>query len=283
MSVIVVGSLNVDLCIDVERLPAPGETVLGGDLRRHPGGKGLNQAIAAARMGADVRLVGCVGDDADGRWLRSLLEDEGVDASHVATAPPGVATGTALITVDRVGTGQITVAPGANATLAVHRLAAGTGDVVLAQLEIPMDAVAAAIAAASAAGATTMLNPAPARPLDASLRSRVDILVPNEHEAASTGLGASHTVVTRGAAGAIWHHGDEQTDIAPFAVDAVDTTAAGDAFCGALAAALASGLELPDGLRRASAAGAITVTRRGAATSLPMAAEVDALLERQRP
>jgi ribokinase len=235
-------------------------------------------------------MVGLVGDDADGRWLVGLLEAEGVETTHVG-AIAGASTGTALITVDADGANTIVVAAGANALLAPEAVDAALAtpllpsrsvDVVLVQLEIPTPAVLRALQVAREAGATTILNPAPPAGLPAELLDLVDVLVPNEHEAAVTGLGAHHTVVTLGPAGARWHrspHDPEPIDVPAFPVTPVDTTGAGDAFCGTLAAALAGGEHLADALRRASAAGAISVTRPGAAPSLPTAAEVDELLQ----
>jgi ribokinase len=241
-------------------------------------------------------MVGCVGEDADGRWLRDLLAAEGVDVRELGTAPPGVATGTALITVDRDGAGQITVSPSANRHLTPDAVAAAAdrfaaARVVLVQLEIPVPAVRAALVAARAHGCLTVLNPAPApaRELPADLLSMVDVLVPNEHELARLGgrphallqAGCGELIVTRGEAGAEWFQRSAAPIRVPaFPVAAVDTTAAGDAFCGALGAAIAGGEDRHRAIERAVAAGAVAVTRAGALTSLPQAAEVDALLSR---
>lgn len=294
--VVVVGSVNLDTTLDVERLPRQGETVMARVARTGVGGKGANQAVAAARQGADTAFVGLVGPDAAGRVLLDALIDEGVDvgACRVVDAAPS---GQALITVDAGGANTIVVAAGANGLLSEDDVSlAGRARVVLAQLEVPVPAVWAALASGRAAGATTVLNPAPAvGALDRGLLRLCDVIVPNEHEAvaltgaaspaaAASELGAlsdgATVVVTCGERGAIvWREGRE-TSVPAFRVDAIDTVAAGDAFCGSLAAALAGGAAFDDALRRASAAGALAATVRGALRSLPTRAEVDELLAR---
>jgi ribokinase len=280
VAVIVVGSLNIDVGVVVARLPAPGETVLAtAPPSRTPGGKGLNQAIAAARQGARTTLVGAVGDDDDGRLLLDLLRAEGVDAESVALAA-GQPTGMAFITVDADGDNTIVVVAGANATLAApsRPLDVGPGDVVLAQLEVPIPTVTTVLRHAHERGATTILNASPAEPLPADLLAAVDVLVVNEREAATTGLGPRTTIVTLGDRGARLHRHAPQEEPEPIPtidVDAIDSTGAGDAFAGTLAAALDDGLDLDDALRRASIAGALTTTRRGAATAIPDRREID--------
>ncbi|WP_441249389.1 ribokinase [Kitasatospora sp. McL0602] len=296
---IVVGSLNMDLSVAVPRLAAPGETVAGADVVRGAGGKGANQAVAAARLGGRVRMVGLVGDDAFGIELRAGLAAEGVDDRAVGQLD-GVPSGLALIVVQDDGENTITLSPGANARLDVPTLErltggrlAGPGDTVLLQLEVPLPTVLAAAHAARAAGALAVLNaaplPAPGPQTDrllGQLLSCVDVLVVNESEAAGLGAdpaalrarGPATVVVTLGAAGALAVDAQRSYREPGFAVAAVDTVGAGDAFCGALALALGAGLPLPQALRQGCAAGALAATRPGAQASLPTGAEVSALL-----
>ena len=282
---VVVGSVNVDVVVRVEQLPAPGETVLGSTLERGLGGKGANAAVAAARQGAEVRLVGCVGDDDAGAWALKTLADEGVDVSAVRVAA-GLATGHALISVRPDGIGQITVAPLANALLGTSDVVGGgisPGDVVVAQLEVPLEVVRAALSGARSVGARTILDPAPAIPLDGALLELVDVLMPNEHELAALGGdveallrgGTAAVIVTKGEQGCEWFDGEGTERLAAHRVDAVDATGAGDAFCGAFAAALSSGVARRTALQRAIVAGALATTRHGALASMPTASEVD--------
>jgi ribokinase len=283
--VVVVGSANLDLVATTRRLPGPGETVLGSDFAQHPGGKGLNQAVAAARAGASVAFVAAVGDDDAGLTLRSIAEQDGIDVSAVVVAA-GVATGRALITVDERGENSIVVIPGANSTASVSSLPSAT--VVLAQLEVPVETVVAAFTAARAAGSRTVLNPAPVpnEGLPAELLALCDVVVPNEHELDLLGGvdrllagGVGAVVVTRGASGVtVTEAMDAITwSIAAFDVEPVDTTGAGDAFCGTLACRLATGADLHSAVRSAAAAGALATTVPGAVPSLPVAAEIDRL------
>lgn len=294
--VAVVGSANLDLVVAVPSVPVAGQTVLGGDLARIPGGKGANQAVAAARLGRRVAMIGRVGDDEAGTVLRKALAAAGVDVVHLRNAPD-TPSGVALIAVAADGDNAIVVSPGANGRV-------GLGDVIsasdvlartrvtLLQLEIPLDAVAAA---ASASAGTVVLNPAPAAPLPGGLLDRVDVLVPNQTElAALTGhdgpvdaetavelarrLPAVAAVVTLGAEGAIVINGDDATRVPAPTVTPVDTTAAGDAFCGALADALVGGADLAEATRWAVRVGAAATLRPGAQPSLPTPAEVDHLL-----
>lgn len=298
--VVVVGSLNVDLVVGLERMPAPGETVMGETLERHAGGKGLNQAVAAARLGALVSMIGAVGSDDAGAWLRGIVEGEGIEATAIVTAEGP--SGTALIEVDQTGMNRIVVIPGANAALTpahVTEAIRSMDDVaiVLTQGEVPLDAIAAAMAAGRACGARTILNPAPVRDYPESLLALVDFLVPNEHEAAHlsglptsslvdaneaaehlTSQGVPHAIITRGARGAVWMSPSGSGSVAAYRVSPVDTVAAGDAFCGGLAAALAAGETLAEALRWASAAGALATTVAGAVPSLPTRAAVEQLL-----
>ncbi len=279
--VCVLGSANLDLVATVPRLPGPGETVGGTAYHEYPGGKGLNQAVAAARAGARTAFVGAVGNDGAGDALLAVMAADGIDASRVQKVDEP--TGRALIGVAESGENSIIVVPGANAT--VGTVPAATAAVLLAQLEVPLHAVRAAFGLARAAGTVTVLNPAPAQPLDEETLRLCDLVVPNEHELQLLGgvprllaLGARAVVVTLGARGAELHTSDGVQVIAPFAVSPVDTTAAGDSFCGALCARVAAGDPLPTALRFAAAAGALCTTRAGAVPSIPRRAEIEALL-----
>lgn len=292
--VVVVGSANADLVARTPRLPASGETVLGTSLRTHAGGKGLNQAVAAARDGAPVAFAGAVGADANAAMLRAALTDAGVDVTALRTVDGP--SGTALISVDEAGANTIVVVPGANAAVSAEALPdVGPGVVLLLQLEIPLPAVRAAVAVGRAAGAVVVLNAAPATELADALLADLDHLVVNEGEAsliAGTDAGADPStvasallrrvrsvVVTLGGAGALAlsRGGDELRVPAP-TVDVVDTTGAGDTFVGVFAAALADGKSVPDAVRRAVAAGALSVTRAGAVPSVPTREQTDAAL-----
>jgi ribokinase len=268
--VVVLGSLNVDLVTDVERHPRPGETVLAtGPLARYAGGKGANQALAAAAAGAGVAMVGCVGDDADGRRYVERLRSRGVDTSSLRVVPD-VPTGQAWIAVDADSENTIVVVPGANAFVQADDLAVldslAEGDVLLAQLEVPLPVVAAAARHAAARGARVVINAAPYAALPQDVADLADPLVVNEHEAlalADSGIVPSSVLVTFGGEGCSWD--GERFDGEEVALEeVVDTTGAGDAFCGALAAALASGASRPDAVRAASRAGADAVRRQGA-------------------
>ena len=285
VDVCVVGSANLDLVARVERLPGPGETVLGSSYAEHPGGKGLNQAVAAARAGARTTFVGAVGADHAGERLRDVARSEGIDTDGLTVAD--VATGRALIGVDDRAENSIIVIPGANGTVSADQVTAAVppAHVVLAQLEIPVEAVAAALAAGRTHGARTVLNPAPAAALPDHLLALCDVVVPNEHEleliggaAALLARGVGAVVVTLGRRGAMIVTADGETHVPPFWVDPVDTTGAGDAFCGALSCRLAAGDDLPTAVRVAAAAGALATTVAGAVPSLPRAAAIQELL-----
>jgi ribokinase len=297
--VVVVGSANVDVVVDVPRHPRGGETILGGEVRRSPGGKGANQAVAAARAGgADTVLVGALGSDDGAELLLRSLAGSGVRTSGVRRV--GAPTGTALITVTPDGENAIVVAPGANDHVTVDDDARGliaAADVILVQLEIPVETVIAA-AAARRPGVPIVLNAAPSRELPEGVWRAVDVLVVNEHEAADlAGRGGKNpaqepaelarellarvpaVVVTLGGDGALVArrgHGDVR--VAGIDVDVVDTTGAGDTFCGVLAAELARGADLADAARVAGVAGALAVTRAGAQESVPDRDEVLASL-----
>jgi ribokinase len=299
--VVVVGSANVDMVIPVPRLPGSGETVLGGPLEQYFGGKGANQAMAARRAGATVALVARFGRDDFGRRYRAFLKRTGINLSASTTAV-GASTGVALISVDKAGRNQIAVAAGANSTLEEDHIERAGGllrraDVLLCQLEVPLQAVVAALRAAKAFGARTILNPAPARPLPRRLLKYADLLTPNESEAARlTGLptrtvgevrraaqallalGCGAVCVTLGARGALLAETQGVERIQAFKVKAVDTTGCGDAFNGALAAAWAAGLPLSDAIRWGVAAGALAATVKGAQPSLPRARAIKRLL-----
>jgi ribokinase len=294
MSIVVVGSLNQDIVARVERHPLPGETVLSHGHFVAPGGKGGNQAVAAARLGQSVAMVGRVGADAAGRDMVAALLADGVDVTHVLTDEG--ATGVALITLDDAGENAIVVSPGANARLTAADVEdaaplVSAASVVLLQLEVPLEAVAAAAALATG---TVVLNPAPARPLPASLLERITVLVPNRselgilagqeepHDVAAAAALASRVaptvVVTLGEDGAILVRGDDCLHVPAPPVVPVDTTAAGDAFCGALADGMARGHPLDEAVRWAVAAGAAATTRLGAQPSLPSRRHVESLL-----
>lgn len=296
-----IGSANVDFTVALSRLPRPGETVSGGTLLVNHGGKGANQAVAARRLGAEVRLIACVGDDASGQAIRDALRGEGVGIEGVLSVRTA-ATGTALIVVDPEGRNQIAVAPGANRSLGVEHVSARREDfawaeVVVCQLETPLPTVAWALGEARRRGVPTLLNPAPVPDRAIDFWPLVGYLTPNEGEAERlTGItvrdpttagtaaqalrerGVGTAVVTLGAQGAVAATPEGTSHVPAFAVTAVDTTAAGDAFNGGLAVALAEGRPLAEALRFASAAAALTCTRRGAQASLPSRPEVARLL-----
>jgi ribokinase len=294
--VIVVGSANADLVFHSPSLPRPGETVVGADLSTSQGGKGANQSAAAGRLGADTWLVGCVGEDAHGRAAIADLQRFGVMTDFVA-ATSAAPTGVAAVVVDGDAENQIVVASGANALLRPEHvraaiLAVGVpGAVVLACLEVPDEAVVAAAEAAHEAGCHFVLNPAPARRLPAALLARCSVLTPNRHELAALGsgstddllaAGAGAVVVTLGSDGARIHESGRAPVSQPaFKVDAVDTTGAGDAFSAALSWALAGAVPLPEAVRLAGAAGALSTRAEGARGALPTAAEVTELVSEQ--
>lgn len=295
--IVVVGSLNHDLTVVAPHHPRPGETVLGTRHYSGNGGKGANQAVAAARLGGSVAMIGLVGDDDYGTSLRSALKVEGIDVTGVGT-DPDTPTGLAVITIDANSENTIVVSPGANTALSPthienQRDLLSKAGVVLAQLEVPIDAVRAA---ADQTGATFCLNPAPAAKLPMNLADRIDILVPNRSELASL-AGVSEPVstdevaaavdrldlkgiviVTLGSDGALVVDGNRLAHVEAPRVDAVDPTGAGDAFCGALAVGLSRGLHVGAAVERAVIAGALATTRPGAQTAMPNAVEVDSLL-----
>lgn len=301
--IVVVGSLNMDLVVKVPTIPLPGQTILGRDFATFPGGKGANQAVAAARLGARVSLIGRVGGDAFGRQLLDSARAEGVDTSHVGIDET-TATGVAMITVDAAGQNSIAVASGANFRVTAEDVsrawAALDGiDLLVMPLETPLDTIETAVALANRAGVPVILNPAPAQPLPAHILAGVTILAPNESETTQlTGLaieseadtrtaahrllemGVKHVVLTLGGRGALVLDGQAArfTPVAPYHVPVVDTTAAGDAFVAGLAVATSEGRPLVAAGHFANAAGALAVTRPGAQPGMPRREEVEALL-----
>jgi ribokinase len=288
--VVVVGSINADLVVSVDALPAPGETVTGGRFARHGGGKGANQAVAAARLGASVALLGAVGDDELGAAALDELAREGVDVGAVVRLD-GEATGVALIMVDAAGENAIAVASGANARVdgaGVAQLLDGVPGVVLLGHEVPEPAVLAGARAARAAGWLLVLNPAPARPLGDELLGLAPLLTPNaseacaltgeaDPEAAAAALAArtgAPVLVTLGARGALLVEGDAREPVPAPAVAVADTTGAGDALNGALAAELARGAALADAARVAVAAASLSTRRAGARAGMPRRGEL---------
>ena len=293
--VVVIGSVNADLVITADHLPAPGETVLGGRFTVHHGGKGANAAVAAARAGARVTIIAAVGADDHGEHGIASLEAEGVDVSRIRRVE-GEPTGVALIVVGPRGENQITVAPGANATLeldADDRGLIGEADVILTNHEIPQPTILEALRAARDGGTLAILNPAPAHALPSEVLSLGPILTPNEHELVvaigndETGpaldeLAVRHhgpIIVTQGPAGALLADRDRRQRFSGYAAESiVDTTGAGDTFCGVLAAWLASGAALPDAITAANAAGSLSVGAAGARSGMPGREEIVALL-----
>lgn len=302
--IVVIGSLNADLVQKVDRLPKPGETIAGGGLETFSGGKGANQAVAAGRMGARTSMIGQVGDDSLSQILRESLQAAGVD--HGSVGVSRTSTGSAIILVFPDGENVIVIAPGANATvtpeLAAERLQVlGQGAFLLSQLEIPLESVERSLEVAKARGATTILDPAPARELSGDLLRHVDYLTPNETESATLlgapgldieddpaveraaerilSLGPQSAVLKLGARGCLIASAEGFHRVPGFKVDAVDTTAAGDVFNGAFATALAEGQAVPIAARFANAAAALSVTRPGAQNSVPSRQEVDRFLQ----
>jgi ribokinase len=268
-SLTVVGSINLDLVATCERLPRPGETVTDAEFARHPGGKGANQAVAAARLGATVRMVGCVGKDELADAALAGLREAGVELEVRTVQAP---TGVALIVVDGEGENEIVVAPGANGLVDAPE----AGENTLVQLEIPPETVAAAARVTSGFFA---LNAAPAKPVPIEVLGRADLVVVNRYELDALPEAPRVTALTLGEEGAVLlEDGEEVARAAPPKVDAVDGTAAGDAFTACLVVSLLEGRDREEALRRACAAGALATSRAGAQPSLPTAAEVDEIL-----
>ena len=304
--VVVVGSLNTDFVLTLDAFPAAGESVLGKTFEQAPGGKGLNQAVAASRLGAQVAMIGAVGGDQFGPGLIQTLADEGIDS--LVSQIPDTSTGIAIIEVESSGENRIIVVSGANNFLSEDSVETSLREiagehrigVVLTQGEVPVQTTERALRVAKELGAITILNPAPVRDFPPSVFPLVDYLVPNEHEAQGlctlegnacismldfvevatsiVDLGVGSVIITRGEKGAVWSTATASGQAAAFRIVPVDTVAAGDAFCGGLAAALNEGQPLNEALRWASATGALTATRVGAITSLPRRSEVEELL-----
>jgi ribokinase len=297
MGIVVVGSLNMDLVVRVARHPVPGETLLGSDYESYFGGKGANQAVAAQRMGGKVRMIGRVGNDGFGERIKSHLKAQGINVN--ATLCINAPTGVAFISVDKTGQNAIIVSPGANSRLKPENLSPIEFEhaaVVVLQLEVPLDTVRRAARIGRESGARVILNAAPALPLSPADFALFDLLVVNESEAQAysglsvdspeDGLEAARklrqhcpaVIVTLGAQGAVWASPEGEGHQRAFEVRAVDVTAAGDAFVGALAVSLAEGRSLERAIRLGAAAGALAVTRPGAQSSLPTRLEVEAFL-----
>ncbi len=301
--IVVVGSINMDLVVRSSRLPVPGETLFGRSFSQIPGGKGANQAVAAARLGADVSMVGRIGSDGFGQTLLAGLVSEGINVKHVLNSRDSIS-GLAVINVDDNGQNCITVIPGANGSITSDDVldaeaVVADSDVLLLQFEIPLTAVSQAVSLARKHGVRIVLDPAPAQlDLPHELLS-ADVLCPNEIEAELlTGLtitsidgalaaceqlrerGAMLSIVTLGGKGAVFcDHDHKASHVPPYVVDAVDTTAAGDAFAGALSVALAEGRSAIDAIRFASAGGALAATRHGAQPAMPRRDEIERLME----
>ena len=305
INVCVVGSIHMDLVVRVPRFAGPGETMLGDGFARHPGGKGANQAVAACRMGAQVSLVGCLGDDDWGSELRGVLAAEGIDISKVRTCERA-STGVGFVTVVPEGENIIVVAAGASAMLTADDVDEASGliadaDVLILQAEVPVEANERAIELAKKANTAILFNAAPAEGLSPDVLRDVDVLVVNtaearalvgdeEQEVAPKGLarrlasyGPDRVVITLGREGALHFNGQSIDTYDAFQVDCVDTTAAGDAFVGALAALRAEGARLKDAVRYACATGALVTTSQGAIPSLPQREAVEELVKRAVP
>lgn len=294
--ILVVGSMNMDLVVRVTQIPEPGETVIGGDFETFPGGKGANQAVAASRMGGEVTMVGRVGNDDFGNTLIQGLVENHVKTTYVikdSEAPTGIA----MIAVDSVGQNIIMVASGTNAKVSAEdvnnaRELMREADLLLVQLECPLETVSKAIDLAKAYDVAVVLNPAPAQPLSEALLSKVDYLTPNETELALLsgeaniekgikklqGWGVKNLIITLGANGARVINKDIDQHFPSFEITAIDATAAGDAFNGALAVGVAEGKSLVEAVRYGTAAGALAATRRGAQPSLPTREDVEKLI-----
>ena len=301
--VVVVGSSNTDMIIQLDRIPSPGETVLGGEFSTAAGGKGANQAVAAARAGGEVTFIARIGTDMFGQTAVQGFKSDGIDIHHVLEDPSSPS-GVALIFVDRNGENSIAVASGANAKLtpadveAARNVLRGS-DILVTQLETPVETVLAAVELAAEHGVPVVLNPAPAQALGEDILRHVSVLTPNETEAELltgtkvtgendaevaakklTAMGVDTVLITLGSRGVFAYNGDHCELIPGFQVDAVDTTGAGDVFNGALAASLANGVNLIQAVQFANAAAALSVTRLGAQPSAPTLTEIEELLHR---
>lgn len=300
--ILVIGSLNMDQVVVTPRLPLMGETVLGNSYSTYPGGKGANQAIAAARLGASVRMVGCIGQDTFGQSLRENLVTNKVDVSQLKVSP-NISTGTALITVDQSGRNTIIVVPGANFDLlgqdidALEKTMEGVSLVVV-QMEIPLATVWESILLAKKHAIPVVLNPAPANTIPDEILNGLDYLIPNDSELSlltnrPTGTlpeirsacafllskGVKRVILTRGEDGCYYVEKEGEILLPAFIVDSVDSTAAGDAFIGGFASSIDKGKDIQSALITGAAAGALSVTRAGAQTSLPTRQELENFLQ----
>jgi len=292
--IVIVGSSNTDMICRVSYIPKPGETVMGSSFSTVQGGKGGNQAVAAARAGGDVTFIACVGNDSFGRQAIKAYQLDGIDTSCISVID-GVATGVALINVADSGENSISVAPGANAFLTPKRIdrfsrIIAEADLILMQLEIPVETVNHVVRIAHAANRRVILNPAPARMIDAEILRMVSVLTPNEHEAAILSgsdkteipqmaskiqaKGVETVIITTGGKGATYRHKDIEGCVPGITVKAVDTTAAGDTFNGYLAVELACGKSIAEAIDVANKAAAISVTKLGAQSSIPYQGEI---------
>jgi ribokinase len=298
--IVVVGSCNTDMVIKADRLPVPGETILGGTFFMNPGGKGANQAVAASRMGGNVTLISKTGNDVFGKQSVMLYTAENIKTDYIYSDPKHPS-GVALITVDSQGENCIVVASGANAYLTPSDIDKASAeiencDLVLMQLEIPIDTVEYVAEMASKKGIKVILNPAPARALSDNLLKHLYIIIPNKSEAEIlsgikvsdidsakqaadiiSAKGVDIVVITLGSQGALIKEYNEYLFVEAFKVDALDTTAAGDTFCGAFCVGLSEGRTIPEAVKLAARAAAITVTRMGAQASIPYRSELSSL------
>ena len=296
MKILVVGSANMDLIVSASKIPVPGETISGENFAKAHGGKGANQAVAAARMGNPVTMIAAVGDDSYGLELVEGLRVEGIDVSRIETMPG--TSGIAVITVEKSGQNSIVVIPGANAKLGKEFLSGIdhiNAKVLLCQLETPLPTVVEALEKGHSANCFTILDPAPAHELPRELAPSVDLITPNETEAeiltgekdprkaaaALHAMGYTKVIVTLGTQGVLYSDGEEQLDYAAYVMDAVDTTAAGDAFNAALAAEIARGSAVTGAIPFAMACAALSVTKQGAQPSLPKREEVERFMQNQ--
>ena len=304
MNVVVAGSLNFDLVVHLDRMPNPGETVAGEEIHTYPGGKGLNQAVSVARSNVRANMIGALGDDPNSVALFAVLKSEGINSDQIQRVAG--ACGTAIIEVDKNGQNRIVVIPGANDALNSRALPKtyfqdfSGKKILLCQLESPVAQIIKVIEIAKSSGFLILLNPAPAMDLTRELLSMIDILIPNQHESEILtgikvlnlesarlaalkliGRGVQAVIVTLGDVGALYISKEEEIFQSAFTVDPIDTTAAGDAFCGAFAAELARGKNSADALQYACAAGALATTKKGAVQSIPREIDIRALVGSQ--